>query len=89
MVYSVEFMVLCFTQEITFEIFYKTLNGTLCTLVVQPSNTINNVKGQIQHNEGIPPNKQRLIFQGKQLLDGETLRNYNIKAGDNIHLVLT
>lgn len=68
-------------------IFIKSLCGKTITLVVQSSDIISDVKTQLQELEGLPIDEQRLIFEGKQLLDEWTLSDYNIQQGSTLHLV--
>lgn len=52
-----------------------------------PDNTIEDVKSKIQDREGIPQDQQRLLFNGRELEDGQTLGNSNIQVEDTLHLL--
>ena len=71
-----------------FRIKIKTLTGKLIKLTVKPSYRIESVKNLIFQEEGIPPDQQRLVYAGKQLEDGNTLKDYGIKSPSVLHLVL-
>lgn len=70
------------------QIFIKTLQGESLPIDYDGAMKIGDLKNMIHSERQIPVDQQRLIFQGKQLEDDNTLADYNIETGSNIHLVL-
>ena len=70
------------------EIYIKTLTGRTITLDFDPGDYIRDVKAIIRDKEGIPPEKQRLFFAGKELEDNRCITEYNIRRETTIHLAI-
>ncbi|XP_030763441.1 NEDD8-like [Sitophilus oryzae] len=65
-----------------------TLTGDERMIDVEPSDKIIVLKEKLEEKEGIPPQQQRLIFQGKQLKDDKAISSYKLKPGAVLHLVV-
>ena len=70
------------------QIFVKTLTGKTINLAVSRNDTIQDVKKRIEDKVDVPPEKQRLIYAGKQLRDEAKLSDYNINKESTIHLAV-
>ena len=69
-------------------IYIKTLSEKKITIDVQPSNTIIDIKEKIKEKENIHPARQKLLFQGRELIDNKTLVDYNIKNESILQLII-
>jgi len=70
------------------QLFIKTLTGKTFTIETESTDSVDSVKTKIEDVEGIPIDQIRLVYVGRQLEDGRTLSNYQIKNESTIHLVL-
>ena len=69
------------------QIFVKTQTGKHITIEVEPTDPVETVRVKIQEKEGIPVERQILLFAGKELVDGNTLQDYSIQKDSTLHLV--
>ena len=70
------------------EIYVKNLTGKTMIFKVKYIDTIKSVKAKIHDMEGIPPDQQRLLFAGEELLDDSTVCSYGIQMYSTLYLVL-
>ena len=54
----------------------------------EPSDTILTIKQALQEKEGIEIAMIKLIFNGKQLNDEQTIKDCKLEAGNVVHMVL-
>ena len=76
------------TFSIQIQIFVKNLSGDSQAMFVNPHNTVLELKYIIQEKLEYDIRLIRLEFANKRLEDHRTLRSYNIKQGDNVHISL-
>ena len=65
-------------------VFVKLPNGEKINLTVHPEDSILTVKGRIETQAGVPVEHQALVFLGKLLEDGLTLKDYQIHGATTI-----
>lgn len=76
-------------SEQSIMIYIKTLNGKQTMININPNLIkVFELKLKIQDVEGIPPNQQRLVLNGRQLEDMNLLSDYGVEDKASIHLIL-
>lgn len=70
------------------QVLVKTPTGKTLTLSVCSRSTVGEVKRNVQDREGIPPDQQSLLFNGRDMEDDRTLGDYNIPHQSTLHLRL-
>ena len=79
-------MQLVWVQMVMF--FVKKLKGKTISIKMYPSKPAEYLKEVLQDREGIPADQQRLIFAGRDLPDGYTLRQHKVVDESTMHLTL-
>jgi hypothetical protein len=67
-------------------VFVKMLNGDTEEYYVEPTDTILSLKSKIKNDHIIPECQQRLIINGHDLIDGKTMKEYNIVRETTFYL---
>lgn len=67
----------------------KLLNGQYKEIEVEPTDKVIDLKQKLEELQGIPPEQQRLIFSGRQLLDDNTLAFHKVGPGAQINFLLS
>lgn len=70
-----------------FSITVKNVTGEKIVIKGRGSCTIENIKHQIFGKIGIYPEKQILVFRGKQLENEKKVKDYDIKSGMTLDLI--
>jgi len=66
----------------------KILQGAECNVDVLSDDSVDRLKELVQTQLNISPTNQRLLHKGKTLQDGTLIKEYNLKEGDKLHLVV-
>ena len=73
----------------TMQIRFSTIMRKVFTLILEPYDSVEEVMAKIEEKEGTPVENQRLVCEGRQLVDGRVLSDYPfIKEGSLINIVL-
>ncbi|KAI3384961.1 hypothetical protein SNEBB_005137 [Seison nebaliae] len=72
----------------TIPIFIRSAIGGISSVECKKTDLIEDVKQRLYQKEGIDSMSQSLVYQGKPLVNGRTVGQYNIEKGSTINMVL-
>ena len=75
-------------EDEEFDILIYQLSTRVIKATVKPGFSLDQLKVIIYDIMGIPYDQQRYIYDGKQMLEGKTLEEHNIKQGSLLTMVL-
>ncbi|NXJ98794.1 OASL2 protein, partial [Corythaixoides concolor] len=81
-------LMLLHTEPQAMEVFVKDDKNRTTTYTVQPTDTIRQLKEQIQSRQGPSADQQRLTYDSRELEDRHTLAHYNIQPRSTIYMLL-
>ncbi|NXS50569.1 OASL2 protein, partial [Balaeniceps rex] len=81
-------LVLLHTEPQAMEVFVKDDKNRTTTYTVQPTDTVRQLKEQIQTQQGPPADQQRLTYGSRELEDRHTLAYYDVQPRSTIFMLL-
>ena len=78
----------CLDTSGAMQIFVRTLSGKTVKLWIYTCDSVGTIVSMIHAMTGIPPDQQRLIFNGKQLETNRSVGSYGVTEGDQMHLLV-
>jgi len=66
----------------------KILQGQECSVDVSPGDAVDSLKERVASLLGVAVHNQRILYRGKTLQEGTSLKEYNLVEGAKLHLVV-
>merc|ERR1712100_920855 len=75
-------------KAFTMQLFFQNLSGRHTALEASATDEVSLLKQKVEDREGIPPAEQRLLWQGRELVNSSTLAECSLGEGDCFRVVL-
>ena len=70
------------------QIFVRNLSGKTITLEVDNSDTVESAKCKIEDKDGLPVNRQCLVYGGREMQNDKRLGEYHVRRASTLHLYM-